>query len=149
MDRKTVVDALERCARLQDAPMSGECADCAYRESFGTCGSLSKLMMGAAELLKKSPTVGGWVSVKDRLPEGDGKIYEGVLEESNPVLVYGKDEDGELTFGVSSYVYDHSEQNDSGWDGVAYPDWDCESCTITHWMPLPEPPKGVNTDAAD
>lgn len=56
-DRKTVVDALERCARLQDAPMSGECADCAYKESFGTCGSLSKLMMDAAELLKEKPII--------------------------------------------------------------------------------------------
>lgn len=55
MNRKTVVDALERCARLQDAPMSGECADCAYKESFGTCGSLSKLMMDAAKLLKEQP----------------------------------------------------------------------------------------------
>ena len=54
-DRQTIVDALERCARLQDAPMSGECAGCAYRESFGTCGSLSKLMMDAAKLLKEQP----------------------------------------------------------------------------------------------
>lgn len=56
-DRKTVVDALERCARLQDAPMSGECADCAYKENFGTCGSLSKLMMDAAELLQEKPVI--------------------------------------------------------------------------------------------
>lgn len=57
MDRKTIVDALERCARLQDAPMSGECAGCAYKEDFGTCSSLSRMMTDAAGLLKEKPII--------------------------------------------------------------------------------------------
>ena len=34
-----------------------------------------------------------------------------------------------------AYAYD----DDSGWFLEAWPDWD--QPTVTHWMPLPEPPK--------
>lgn len=57
MGRNEVVDALERCARLQDAPMSGECSGCVYKEDIGTCSSLSRLMTDAAGLLKEEPVV--------------------------------------------------------------------------------------------
>lgn len=129
-DRKTVVDALERCARLQDAPMSGECADCAYKESFGTCGSLSKLMMDAAELLKKSPTVGGWISVEDSLPDVNRSVI---------VVVQGED----YTYRTVAWLQTSGDW-DSNDDGFNQGD-EC----VAYWMPLPEPPKGVNTDAAD
>ncbi len=65
MDKAKVINSLERCARLQDSPMSHECADCAYRDkSIGTCFSLSTLMNDAADLLKDQTTT--WVEEKDR-----------------------------------------------------------------------------------
>lgn len=76
MGRKEVVDALERCARLQDAPMSGECAECAYKEDIGTCSSLSRLMMDAAGLLKGKPVI----------IEGNTLIHIGQCPECKTVL---------------------------------------------------------------
>ena len=62
-----------------------------------------------------SPTIGGWISVKDRLPK------TGVL-----ALVYGSL--GAMT--VARYI----ARNDWIVPGIF--------STITHWMPLPEPPTG-------
>ena len=52
------------------------------------------LMIRVRETVKNAPTVGGWISVKDRMPPKD----------DTKVLTYGN--------------------------------------PVTHWMPLPEPPKG-------
>jgi hypothetical protein len=75
----------------------------------------------AMERLVEAPTVGGWVSVKDRKPDNgqDVLAYIDDYEESR----------------ITACNYDN---------GVWY---DCVmNCkivipNITHWMPLPEPPK--------
>lgn len=62
-----------------------------------------------------------WISVKDRLPEPD----------ENPVLAGN----AELCFV------------NTAWYHVATKRWELPSgifCEVTHWMPLPEPPKGEN-----
>jgi hypothetical protein len=73
-----------------------------------------------------------WISVKDRLPEETKKGY------SDCVLVLGKAL-GEFYHGIGYYVFDKfwpPHWNCSGnWDE------ECDSLDITHWMPLPEPPK--------
>lgn len=69
-----------------------------------------------------------WISVKDRLPEmiptKGGKAY------SDAVLVW--------TSGKKAMV--------AIWDGIdflcATSFWEAWGEKITHWMPLPEPPKG-------
>lgn len=55
-----------------------------------------------------------WISVKDRLPDKGGRY-----------IVH------DLTLGVQGYYY-HPD--------VYCPAWK----TVTHWMPLPEPPKEDN-----
>lgn len=68
-----------------------------------------------------------WISVKDRLPEG----YDTYL-----VLVHGKPNKHITLFEA----YELAEYLPSdGWYIETYPDWD--EPIITHWMPLPEPPK--------
>ena len=81
-----------------------------------------------------------WISVKDRLPEGDGVIYCGSLEESAEVIIYGHG-CGYSGCGVGSYIRDRITPEDSGWNGVMQGDFDADRWIITHWMPLPEPPK--------
>ena len=61
-----------------------------------------------------------WISVKDRLPES----------EEERVLVRIKYK--ELIYGVPSLDTDRYKNNN--W--VRYGEY------VTHWMPLPEPPKG-------
>lgn len=68
-----------------------------------------------------------WISVKDRLPEDERDVlaYYG-FDKGNGVL-------GMRFIGVLSYfAYDTN------------PHWQHEhtGLRVTHWMPLPEPPKG-------
>lgn len=73
-----------------------------------------------------------WISVKDRLPElkpkNDGDIE---WKESDEVLLISKKGNYHLE---KCYV-------DAG--GIFWGDLP-RSCTITHWMELPEPPKTVS-----
>lgn len=62
-----------------------------------------------------------WISVKDRLPEPD----------ENPVLA------GNAELGIVNMAWYHRSK------GI----WETPSgfsCSFTHWMPLPKPPKGEN-----
>lgn len=75
----------------------------------------------AKELIEDAPTIGGWISVEDRLPE------DGVW-----VLVWEK----------QGFAY--SDKLVSGvWQIGAN-----NGAIITHWMPLPEGPEEMNGDAA-
>lgn len=70
-----------------------------------------------------------WISVKDRLPDACGY----------PCLLCGENKFGQICVfeGFTGYMECgkfewHSNQKDI----------DIDVWTITHWMPLPEPPKG-------
>ena len=82
-------------------------------------------------MIDKSPTENEWISVKDRLPNKDGEYlcyrYSAVVGGHCDLLRYGTiyDNDKERTF----YFFD----SDYG---------DVEAQNVTHWMELPEPPKG-------
>ena len=70
----------------------------------------------ADHLIANGVTVQQWISVKDRLPE-----------QNKDVLVYT------ITHDVRK-AHCYGERSWFGHDGI----WRC----VTHWMPLPEPPKG-------
>lgn len=74
--------------------------------------------------VEEAPTVNGWVNVKDRLPE----------------------ETGEYLFVYDNYYVTYVT---IGWFNAYKAEWrmghnrivPIEPENITHWMPLPEPPK--------
>lgn len=71
-----------------------------------------------------------WISVKERLPD-DKKDGETVL-----AVVSGKSHENiTLCHALMTAGYFPGE----GWVVNEYPEW--ENPTITHWMPLPEPPE--------
>lgn len=71
-----------------------------------------------------------WISVKERLPD-DEKDGETVL-----AVVSGKPHENiTLCYALMTAGYFPGE----GWVVNEYPEW--ENPTITHWMPLPEPPE--------
>ena len=70
----------------------------------------------ADHLIANGVTVQEWISVKDRLPEG-----------ANTVLAVDSD-------GTTASAYYVGNWHSGG---------DLEEDDITHWMPLPEPPKEV------
>ncbi len=72
-----------------------------------------------------------WISAEERLPE----ISDVVL-----VIASGKPRENiELhdAFLIASFW------GDEGWIADGYEEWD--AVNVTHWMPLPEPPKEGNT----
>jgi hypothetical protein len=68
-----------------------------------------------------------WIPVAERLPEDGNDVL---------VIASGKPQDNLNLDGA--YEFASYLKNDGGWFFDAYPDW--ETPTITHWMPLPEPP---------
>ena len=77
----------------------------------------------AKQLIDEQPTVGGWVSVEDRVPESNEIVL---------ALAYDKDGDAYMTTVVRYPCGD--------WDSVD--DYFNQSdYEVRYWMPLPEPPK--------
>ena len=74
---------------------------------------------------KTSAETGEWISASERLPEPD----EFVL-----CVVSGKHKN--ITFDRAVEIACETEE---GWSIEAYPEW--ENPNVTHWMPLPDPPK--------
>ena len=72
--------------------------------------------------IDSAPTVGGWISVKDRMPE----INE-------PILFTGKNTIGNRYPAQKGYF--------SGDEWYSFGLIDKCSDGVTHWMPLPEPPE--------
>lgn len=64
--------------------------------------------------------VGEWISVDERLPDGNGVFLVSLKESGYENLVY---------FDVIPYA-------DGEWRNLP------DKFTVSHWMPLPEPPKG-------
>lgn len=71
---------------------------------------------------------GRWIPVEERLPEGDDCVA---------VCVSGKPQTNiTLQNAVELATFSGKE----GWILECWPEW--ESADVTHWMPLPQPPKG-------
>ena len=110
-----------------------EILEAARDEAMETCGSMNhgfgawyadRLIANgvtiaddvSAVAYNLSPTEQKWIPVSERLPEKDVKV---------------------LTFGVYGFSVNYRDRFSGKWRGVnGKPQW------ITHWMPLPEPPKG-------
>lgn len=154
-DREKVIKGLGCCLKTLNY---GPCpADCPYlMECFKDITTIfMPIMLDALELLKEQEP--GWISVKDRLPE-DGKhvlvactikCLSGKLKHYVCEAFYaGK-------YSILCSVYDDLDADyDEETDEYYFPEgwWECihnwdeyQSVAIddfvTHWMPLPEPPK--------
>lgn len=82
----------------------------------------------AGKLIEDAPTVNGWISVKDRLPEKEGQYLcwfgKNTLAKGAAIATYL-----EMWKAFGSLESLETYQN------------------VTHWMPLPEPPKEDKDDA--
>ena len=80
-------------------------------------------------LLDSGVTVQEWISVKDRLPDSCGF----------PCLLCGENSFGQIRVfeGFTGYM----ERGKREWHSNQK-DVDIDVWTITHWMPIPQPPKG-------
>ena len=92
----------------------------------------------ADHLIANGVTVNEWISVKDRLPDKDGHylVHKDLWGDRYVATVWFA-KDGRK---VSRYDFENR------WKNVWY-DYDSEYGNVildnvTHWMPLPQPPKG-------
>ena len=86
-------------------------------------------------LIAHGVTVQEWISVKDRLPEGMDRVL--ALFEDGGIMdaQYEDCIDDESRFGTYRGYYDPDTL------GFVDGEWIPYEC-VTHWQPLPEPPKG-------
>lgn len=89
-----------------------------YKEDIGICydSALAKVIEDAYVTLKNGVTAQEWISVKDRLPEKGGSY-----------LVFSNK--SKTVFTAHYWLGDRWANRANGQ-------------FITHWMPLPQPPKG-------
>ena len=91
-------------------------------------------------LLDSGVTVQEWISVEDRLPEMyDAGILKkiGIMQRSRKVIAAISD-------GKEWIVDNNAELRDGKWysDTIRFLEAGKKQFKVTHWMPLPEPPKG-------
>ncbi|MBR6710346.1 MAG: DUF551 domain-containing protein [Selenomonadaceae bacterium] len=120
--RENVILGIENCLQTDSVT---ECSrtDCPFIECRDTC--LEWLLRSALALLKEQqkPTVSGWISVKDRMPEKTERCM---------CLCYD--------FVTKSYWHELLwHENNCWWNSLATLECDYTKHVI-YWMPLPEPP---------
>ena len=118
---------------LKKAPFEGKVLDEWWWEE--------KIKRIADHLIRNGVTVQEWISVNDRLPDDEQEVL---------VIAHGWD--GRLVYvgshkrveaqksWLTGITNKSSEWSLWGWSYLKEP-------MVTHWMPLPDPPKGVLDDA--
>jgi len=107
---------------------------CTY---IGDKARRDELGMFMAEIVN-APIIGGWISVKDKLPE---EKINPLTQDFQKVICYcdfgGEPKRTDIrTYGFGTRTW---ESQPHFWDGQVVMDG-----VITHWMPLPEAPKEVS-----
>lgn len=116
----------------------------------------------SARVLKKIPAADvapvGWISVKDKLPEPETEVLAVCVRNGYRFICPVIFEDGTMLTRNSMWNWyelenygTYSEENDDyfvpegWWENRQFTPDDIYNnpvdCTVTHWMPLPEPPK--------
>lgn len=116
-----IKDGLDTCGKRRIC-----LSDCPY---FGEDGCSSHLEADALDYIQQlEAQVPKWISMEERLPEAK----MAVLAYGQRVVFNGKKIE---TFPMERVAYTRGE--DEGWFS-----WDSgDLIEVTHWMPLPEPPK--------
>ena len=122
-----------------DALVDAMTGACNIFDAHGADTTLARTLITIAD---KAPTIGGWISVKDRLPEEHPSVFANYYgtekwnkamwrKESDRVLVAIRFPDGTRT--------DKGKLQDGVWKTGVSPVLPQE---VTHWAMWPEPPKG-------
>ena len=107
-------------------------------EEYKLAQAINDVLPTLAQVIVHGVTVQEWISVKDRLPAKDGyylAFVQGYYAKCVRTLNFAKD--GRK---VDEFDFDEGDKNvwyryDSEYGYVTVED-------VTHWMPLPQPPKG-------
>lgn len=112
IDAKALVALLRR-----GAPDNHRCFGCGYENHCGVHGC--RIMREAADRIEEMVRCAAWIRVEDKLPES-----------FRPVIVCREKRKGE-------YIVEQGVKDVGDWWKV----YGVRTKHVTHWMPLPEPPK--------
>jgi hypothetical protein len=108
----------------------------------------------------------GWISVEDRLPDhGDHVLVWDLSDNVYPFTRGNKGDDGEGRRRYGDVIFFDKKISWNGWSKESQSNWNdfedyistngpryiwcghghCSFGQVTHWMPLPEPPKEVQS----
>lgn len=129
MTREEIVKALRHCAS------AGFCMECVLGNLKVSTGKCEQILMHAAADMLEQDAKTGWISVKDRLPEYGEQVLLTAYGWSDTTVYIGqlKHMDAETSW-LTGITSKESEWCIEGWSYLKEP-------VVTHWMPLPEPPK--------
>ena len=135
----------------------------AFDEMGGESGIIFEAFEDLANELEDFPAVSvpQWISVKDRLPEVETEVLIACNRNGYRFVCPAIYEDGTVLTQDSIWNWyeldnygTYSEENDDyfvpecWWESRKFTPDDVYNnpvdCAVTHWMPLPEPPKGEN-----
>jgi hypothetical protein len=111
---------------------------CQYEQDFSR--------MDICEMLDEAPTVSGWISVNDRMPENakhPGAFCPRYLVYTDYGITEGwYNPDMECWYGILTFMIDSNELNVRNID-LERGDVPkrVKNLPVKYWMPLPEPPK--------
>ena len=151
------------CERYDKIGVMGGTADCVSKLLLEAAAGLETQQKRIAELEEQQR----WIPVVERLPEPETEVlilatrkawsYKEKGELTYHLVLTGMHEDGSITTEDSSWCwYDHDFEYDEERDTYIIPEgwWEYKHYNgddehnhtiddfVTHWMPLPEPPKG-------
>lgn len=109
-----------------------DCFDCPY---MGKANCLEAMI--ADHLIANGVTIQKWIPVSERLPEivSTNKRYRSTIKKSIRVLCVCVQKSGK-TMVKEGYCEWYNDYPEPRWQIPGTID------SVTHWMPLPEPPKG-------
>lgn len=94
--------------------------------------------------VRNAPTVGGWISVKDRLPEQSPSLFSKFKDTDKwSKTMWAMDSETVLVTVTAKgeSIVTTGKLQDGKWRTQISPVIEYK---VTHWMPLPEPPKEVS-----
>ena len=119
------------------------CKDCKFCNDIDGCVHRQKEII-ADRLINNGVTVQEWISVKDRLPEPEHDVILCTSE----IETYGKHHEKKKIYrNIYMGYFDGDEWLTSYCHGCEYifrmnEKYPNETIEVTHWMPMPNPPKG-------
>ena len=100
------------------------CGECPYRPEVDLCIGMIALD-ALAYIQKLEAQQPRWISTKERLPEDGQKVIATFKNQESVIVDQARYSNGEFDFASWAYVWHEN---------------------ITHWMPMPEPPKEEHHD---
>lgn len=128
---------IDEAIRILDPKTTAEAlAEIEYYGGFRGDEAMTKACDDACIIAVETMKRSRWIPVSERLPE--------TRDEEVLVIASGQIGNIELIDAMKLGTF----ATDEGWILEMWPEW--ENPTVTHWMPLPEPPEeGGNDDGAE